>query len=74
MKFYIPDNIKDDWIIDAENILESRTEFGGRIFKFSYHPKSGEFLFATRPTHHNAMIHSFGKYPFDEYVRGICKC
>jgi len=71
MKFYIPDILKENWIINKKNILESRTEFGGRIFKFSYHPKSGEFLFATKLTHHNAMIHSFGKYPFDEYVRGI---
>ena len=68
----IPRNLTRLWDIKYPEILESTCKYTGEhLFKFSYHPKSCEFIFAPSGTHHNPMVLNYGHFPFDEYVRGI---
>ena len=68
----IPRNLTRIWNIKYPEVLESACRYTGeKPFKFSYHPKSDEFLFSTPGTPHNLMILNYGHHPFEEYVRGI---
>jgi len=51
-----------------DDILEARTLSGDKIQKFSWNPRTGEFLLI-----HPGQLHASvkGKAPFDDYVRGI---
>ena len=71
-KLRMPGKISKIWKMDKDNILKTSTKSGlGEVFKFCYHTRSGEFLCATAPMHHNIMVLAFGAYKFVEYVRGI---
>ena len=68
----IPEKVLRNWDMDPNNILGARYKYRDEgIFKFSYHPVSGEFLFAIEPTPHNMMVANSGSYSFKEYIRGI---
>jgi CO dehydrogenase/acetyl-CoA synthase beta subunit len=68
----IPYSITINWNIDKENVLESINKHSsGRIFKFCYHPLSGEFLMGAMPENHKEIVIEHGIHRFDNYVRGI---
>lgn len=72
MKVAIPYKLQTQWEIDKDNILESRMKVGDKkIFKFCYHPASGEFIFGAEPESHKEMIVEHGIHRFECYVRGI---
>ncbi len=71
IKLVIPKKLQQDWIINLRNILNTKTRYSNPIFKFSYHPESGQFLFAEAPMHHNIMIKIYSDHAFDEYIRNI---
>lgn len=74
-KLSIPVKIHRNWLINKENIFDSRYKYSSdnqRIFKFCYQPEAKELLFDVSPTHHNILILAYGKKKFDDYVRGIC--
>ncbi|PIU40789.1 MAG: hypothetical protein COS99_08705 [Candidatus Omnitrophica bacterium CG07_land_8_20_14_0_80_42_15] len=70
-KLVIPKKLQQNWIINKHNILNTSMAQGIPIFKFSYQPDSGQFLFAEAPMRHNIMIKVYGNHTFDEYIRGI---
>ncbi len=68
----IPQRLFESWNIKYPDVWNSETKCGKeKVFKFSYHVKSGELLIAPLGIHHNIMILSDGKFRFEEYVRGI---
>ena len=71
--FYVPDSVKESWIIDYSKLLDSaHLVTGDRIFKFCYQPESGEFLCDTPVFDHKSIILNHGICGhFDRYVRGI---
>jgi hypothetical protein len=72
MNLSIALSICSHWLIDDKNILDSTNKLTHKpIFKFSYHPATGEFLVSQHPQSHADMIRLFGHHNFPEYVRGI---
>jgi hypothetical protein len=70
--FRISEELARLWDIKYPDVWNSITKYTkDRIFKFSYHPESREFLFAPRGVTHDIMIRAYGKYRFEDYVRGI---
>ena len=68
----IPQQQLENWIIDEEDILNSRTRYGNQYpEKFSYNCKTGEFLLSSPSQMHADTIRNSGSGEFDDYVRGI---
>jgi hypothetical protein len=68
----IPRELGKLWNIKYPDVWNSETKYGKqKVFKFSYHVKTGELLIAPYGIHHNIMILNYGRFPFKEYVRGI---
>ena len=64
--------IKEHWLINNKNILDSKSKNEGyKIFKFCYQPDSGEFLCDIWPSNHKEIIQTYGMEKFNDYVRGI---
>ena len=68
----VPRRLNLSWVINPENILRSFERDGDRpLFKFSYQPKTGEFLCAAYPVNHCEIIEKYGAKEFNDYIRGI---
>jgi len=71
----IPYSILVNWNIEKKNILQSTNKLNGKqIFKFCYHPLSGEFLVGAEPASHKEIVSDYGIHRFESYVRGIWFC
>ena len=71
-KFFISSVLRDQWVIDDRNILDSKTKKEGYdIFKFCYSPETGEFLCDVWPSNHREIMQTYDARKFNDYVRGI---
>jgi hypothetical protein len=67
----ISDDIKKNWIINPNNILDSRTRQGREfVDRFSWNPDTGEFVPGMSGEMHALAIGNRGESSFDDYVRG----
>lgn len=62
-----PSKIRN-WNVDENDILSATTIGGKPLEKFSWNPKTGEFLLVWPGQNHASAS---GSAPFDDYVRGI---
>jgi len=67
-RMVLNDSNARNWNVDENDILSSTTLDGKHMEKFSWNPKTGEFLFIW-PSQNHATAK--GNAPFDDYVRGI---
>ena len=68
----VPKELFRIWNIKYPDVWNSETKYGKqKVFKFSYHVKTGELLIAPSGIQHNIMILNYGQFPAAEYVRGI---
>jgi len=72
----LPKKYVENWTLNnnGENIsmLDLKHKYAsGDFTKFAYHPKEREYLPVYPGEHHKYGILNSGKYPVDEYVRGI---
>jgi len=70
-KIKVPSNVKNRFTDHERFILDNTENRSGKpIFKFAWHPESGEMLYDVEPVMHKQMIY-YGNHPFAEYCRGI---
>jgi len=70
-KIKVPSNVKNRFTDHERFILDNTESRSGKpIFKFAWHPESGELVYDVEPVMHKQMIY-YGKHPFHEYCRGI---